>query len=282
MSNPNRLTIEEPDTLLYVSESLRNLSTQDDELPPKEENGLFLSTSDNNTLAQNLLEETDHDHDIAYKEGEEINPWSLPYIGIPIQYFSVGIIFAGSVSILYPILIVQNGVTSSFYTAAANLVTLFWSYKILFGFLSDCFPLCGYKKKSYITLGWVGCTITLVGLSCMGSGVSSTNLVLMLTFVNLCYVMADVAADGFMVWIAHREPIQKRGKMQTLIYTVREVGRIVVNVIILFAFSSAEYNCPGYEPDDDIACTTDEDIMDRNDLSEDYPDTWCHVSLFKV
>ena len=32
----------------------------------------------------------------------------------------------------------------------------------------------------------------------------------------------------------------------------------------------------GYESDDDVACTTDEDIMDRNDLSEDYPDTWCH------
>jgi len=154
---------------------------------------------------------------------EEKNPWSVPYIGIPINYFSVGIILGGSVSVLYPILIIQNGVTSSFYSAASSLVTLFWSYKIIFGIICDCFPIWGLKWKPYIILGWGLCAAMLVVLAGLGKGVSPTNLVVMLTFANLGYVAADVAADGYMVWMAHHEATNRRGKIQSLIYIVRSV-----------------------------------------------------------
>jgi len=220
--------------------------------------------------------ETNDKYEIAYK-GEELDPWSLPYIGIPINYFSVGLIYAGSVSILYPLLIIQAGVTSSFYTAAANLVTVFWSYKIFFGFLSDCFPIFRLNKKPYIIIGWILCAVMLIILAFMGVNVTSKSLVLMLTFANLGYVMADVAADGYMVWMAHREPVNKRGRMQTLIYTVREVGRIAINIVIIFGFSGPNINCPGYEANPNVACTNDESVMSRNNLSEEYPDEWCYM-----
>ena len=67
-------------------------------------------------------------------QSSKLNPWSLLCVGIPINYFSVGLIYAGSVSILYPILVIQYGVTSAFISAAVNLVTLFWSYKIVLVF----------------------------------------------------------------------------------------------------------------------------------------------------
>ena len=46
-------------------------------------------------------------------DGHELSPWSTHYIGIPVNFFSVGLICAGSVSVLYPILIVQQGDTST-------------------------------------------------------------------------------------------------------------------------------------------------------------------------
>jgi len=103
-------------------------------------------------------------HDAKLKEGdiynistpgddEPINPMSQDYIGIIASYFSVGLMIGGSTSILYPILIVKAGATSSLMTASYAVVMVFWSYKILFGFLSDCFPICGYKRKPYITIG---------------------------------------------------------------------------------------------------------------------------------
>ena len=117
----------------------------------------------------------------------------------------------------------------------------------------------------------------LVVLAMMGETVTPTNLVIMLTLANLGYVAADVAADGFMVWIAHQETESKRGRVQTLIYIVREIGRLCINVVIILGFSGPQVNCPGYESDSTIACTTDESIATRNDLFESFPESWCHM-----
>ena len=87
------------------------------------------------------------------EQKEELNAWSRGLIGIPINYFSVGLVYAGSVSILYPVLVIQHGVDTAFFTAAASLVTVFWSYKIFFGILCDCLPIYGQKWRPYITVG---------------------------------------------------------------------------------------------------------------------------------
>lgn len=98
--------------------------------------------------------------------------------------------------------------------------------------MSDCLPILGRKWKFYIVLGWLLCAAVLVGLASMGEDVSPSNLVVMLTLANLGYVMADVAADGFMVWMAHHESVERRGKIQTLIYIMRELGRLVISIVI--------------------------------------------------
>ena len=116
---------------------------------------------------------------------EEKNPWSRQFIGIPINYFSVGLVYGGSVNLLYPVLIIQNGVTSSFFSAAVSLVTVFWSYKIFFGILCDCLPIYGRRWKWYIVLGWMLCAACLIGLASMGADVAPINLVIMLTLANL-------------------------------------------------------------------------------------------------
>lgn len=116
----------------------------------------------------------------------------------------------------------------------------------------------------------------LIVMAGMGAGISPTNLVLMLTFANLGYVMANVAADGYMVWMAHHESTDRRGKIQTLIYICRSIGRIMINLVIIFAFSGPAVNCPGYESDPNVPCTDDESVAARNDLYESNPDTWCY------
>ena len=113
------------------------------------------------TDTQSFSSGTNSDIEIQSEKGsedtevpkEELNSWSRGLIGIPINYFSVGLVYAGSVSILYPILVIQHGVDTAFLTAAASLVTVFWSYKIFFGILCDCLPIYGQKWKPYITVG---------------------------------------------------------------------------------------------------------------------------------
>ena len=69
------------------------------------------------------------------------------------NYFSVGLMIGGSTSLLYPVLIVKAGATASLMTASYAVVMVFWSYKIVFGFLSDCFPIFGYRRKPYMVMG---------------------------------------------------------------------------------------------------------------------------------
>ena len=209
---------------------------------------------------------------------EQINPLSSDYVGIIANYFSVGLMVGGSTSLLYPVLIVKAGATASFMTASYAIVMVFWSYKIIFGFLSDCFPIAGFKRKPYIVLGWLFCMVVLVCLALEGDEIHPRHLVVMLAIANMGYVWADVAADGFMVWVAHREPIEERGKMQTLVYSMNKLGQIVINILILFGFSGPIMNCPGYEEDPDVPCTTNELVLNRVDanlLASD-PYGWCH------
>ena len=212
------------------------------------------------------------------EDDEQINPMSNDYIGIIANYFSVGLMVGGSTSLLYPVLIVQGGATSSLMTASYAVVMVFWSYKIIFGFLSDCFPIFGYKRKPYIVFGWVFCAAVLIALAKEGNDVDPSNLVIMLALANMGYVMADVAADGFMVWVAHREPIEKRGKMQTLVYSVNKLGQIAINFLILLGFSGPQMNCAGYEPDPQVPCTQSRYVMKRVDpnLLENDPNGWCY------
>jgi hypothetical protein len=209
---------------------------------------------------------------------EQINPLSNDYVGIIANYFSVGLMVGGSTSLLYPVLIIKAGATSSLMTASYAIVMVFWSYKIIFGFLSDCFPIAGFKRKPYIVLGWLFCMVVLICLALEGDNINPRHLVVMLAIANMGYVWADVAADGFMVWVAHREPIDKRGKMQTLVYSMNKLGQIVINILILFGFSGPTMNCPGYEEDPDVPCTNDELVLHRvdADLLASDPYVWCH------
>ena len=81
-----------------------------------------------------------------------------------------------------------------------------------------------------------------------------------------------------MVWVAHREPIEKRGKMQTLVYSMNKLGQIAMNVLLLFGFSGPQMNCPGYEPDPNVPCTTNPTVLNRvdTDLLASNPYGWCH------
>ena len=128
------------------------------------------------------------DKDAIYQissSDEEINPLSNDYIGIVANYFSVGVMIGGSTSLLYPVLIVKGGATASLMTASYAIVMVFWSYKIIFGFLSDCFPIAGYKRKPYIVMGWLFCMMVLICLALEGDDVDPRQLVIMLAIANL-------------------------------------------------------------------------------------------------
>ncbi|KAF4317041.1 hypothetical protein G195_009550 [Phytophthora kernoviae 00238/432] len=55
------------------------------------------------------------------------------------------------------------------------------------------------------------------------------------------YLMSDVCADGIVVELAQREPLEIRGRTQTVIYTTRFVFNILSLILVAFCFNGDVY-----------------------------------------
>ena len=207
----------------------------------------------------------------------DIKPFSREFLGIPTSYFSVGLTNAGINSPLYPYLIVLNDVSSAYYTSAQNLVIIFWSYKIFYGILYDIYYPLGWKFKAWICLGWTCTCAILLPVAIAGSNLAVSIFVILLTVANFFYVSADTAADGFQTWVTKREKPNQRGNMTALAYQARFTAAVLMGVIIALALSGPQANCPGYEPDVNVPCTTDTSITSRNSEFANNPTDWCHM-----
>ncbi|KAL3659892.1 hypothetical protein V7S43_015194 [Phytophthora oleae] len=60
-------------------------------------------------------------------------------------------------------------------------------------------------------------------------------------FAAFGYVLSDVCADSITVQLAQREPLEKRGKTQSCIYTVRTAMVIFGEILVAFFFNGEEY-----------------------------------------
>lgn len=92
----------------------------------------------------------------------------------------------------------QLHLTPADMAALGGITTLPWVIKPLYGFLSDGFPILGYRRRSYLVLaGIVGC---LSWLS-LGLGAASTySTVLLATILGSASVaMSDVVVDSIVV-----------------------------------------------------------------------------------
>uniref|UniRef100_A0A7S3JW41 Folate/biopterin transporter n=1 Tax=Aureoumbra lagunensis TaxID=44058 RepID=A0A7S3JW41_9STRA len=81
--------------------------------------------------------------------------------GLLAQYFFIGIIYGGLPQTLYGLYLGYLNVPGYIYATASTLIAWPWSLKFLFGAINDCCPLWGYRRKSYMVLGWSLCCAAL-------------------------------------------------------------------------------------------------------------------------
>ncbi|RQM10557.1 hypothetical protein B5M09_013902, partial [Aphanomyces astaci] len=147
-----------------------------------------------------------------------------------------------------------------------------WSLKVFVGILSDCAPLFGYRRKSYMILGWIacGCCMLFLALHDHGSpyyinraidgiplakltpfqrlhdvdvhaGRRGTFIALACAVATIAFVVSDVAADALVVEYAQREPENVRGRLQSLIYSVRSASAAISTCFLGFCLNSPAY-----------------------------------------
>ncbi len=192
-----------------------------------------------------------------------VDIWSRENVGFLAQYFTVGLVFGALPATLYGFLLGYLGVDARTFATGATLCLAPWGFKFVFGALSDCVPLFGYKRKGYIVVGWGICSMALVLLSMRtipaplrcrdASGRYTASIcnpdapnaageyVGLIAISSFGYVMADVASDSLTVTFARREPLETRGTIQTTVYLVRTVGQVVALLLVGLAMNSHEY-----------------------------------------
>ncbi|KAH9076189.1 hypothetical protein Ae201684P_012677 [Aphanomyces euteiches] len=217
--------------------------------------------------------------DGAIVKGGAVSIVSTEAMALFAQYAAIGCIYGLIPALQYPIF--NNYLKLEGYQTASysQLVTMGWSFKVFFGMLSDCFPIFGYRRKSWILIGW---TLTMVCLLIMVSSslgepycniekakaeghpkacsaiYSKTNdtdkkyfnldapnngtmFIMLSVLVSFGYVMADCAADAMVVEYAQREPLAIRGRVQTAIYTVRQMFIVIATIVSGFGLNSPNY-----------------------------------------
>ena len=163
------------------------------------------------------------------------------------QYFVVGIVSSALPATLYGFFLNYLAVDAYVYATAAQVIALPWSFKICFGMLNDCFPLRGYRRKPYMTIGWLICTMSLLAIAVHGmpqAGQRSASgwFSSMMALAAAGYIMADVAADGLVVGLAKQEDIAVRGTLQSNVYLVRTLGSVVAALLVGLGMNGHEYN----------------------------------------
>ncbi|ETW04748.1 hypothetical protein H310_03895 [Aphanomyces invadans] len=163
-------------------------------------------------------------------------------------------------------------------SAYSSLVTLGWSFKAFMGMFSDCFPIFGYRRKSWMLIGWTATMICLsimtfsslgdpycdrIKAKAMNSTACSrvysraspkekelfnlaapdqgTMFIILSMFVSLGYVTAACASDAMVTEYSQREPDAIRGRVLTGIYTVRTIASILAQVVIGFGLNGPNY-----------------------------------------
>ncbi|KAF0699504.1 Aste57867_9926 [Aphanomyces stellatus] len=213
--------------------------------------------------------------DGALVEGGAIPLISREAFGLYSQYGAIGIIYGMLPALKYPIFNAYLALEPYQVSTYGTLVVLGWSYKVFFGMLSDCFPIMGYRRKSWMLVGW---TITMICLCVMafsdlgepycnrektdscGTPIAKVNktdfaanynplapdqgtkFIMLSVLVSFGYVTAACASDAMVVEYAQREPMAIRGRIQTAIYTVRYLGGIIAVCVTAFGLNGKRYN----------------------------------------
>mmetsp|Transcript_17770 Transcript_17770/g.25927 ORF Transcript_17770/g.25927 Transcript_17770/m.25927 type:complete len:527 (-) Transcript_17770:480-2060(-) len=216
MKRPTKAAEDPDETAPLISAPVA--STDNDEME-KGKPVVVSSSSKDSTLSKSL---DDEEADDAWM----LNVWALPNLAIPLSYFCVGFALNFMSTPLTYYMVHELDATPAQQNVIRTVQALPWSFKLLYGFLSDCYPIMGMRRKPYFGAGWllyILCNLVLAYL-----GQPNVEWLTGLLFVGTVgYMMADVMTDAIVVERSKHEDESKRGSIQAQGYIIRFVGSIL-------------------------------------------------------
>ncbi|KAL7477866.1 hypothetical protein ACHAW6_003657 [Cyclotella cf. meneghiniana] len=125
-------------------------------------------------------------------------------IAVPACYLLVGLLqgLSGPFTNVYPL---DLNASEAQQATISSLKSLPSTFKLVFGFLSDNFPLAGYRRKSYMLIGWA---------------VTSLSMCLLLVF-------SDLSMEAVQLNVAHEESVEGGNDTERYLQTIAQQNPVI-------------------------------------------------------
>jgi len=169
--------------------------------------------------------------------GQEL---SLELTAILLVYFVQGILGLARLAVSF-FLKDELGLTPAEVAALTGIASAPWTIKPLLGFISDGFPILGYRRRPYLVLsGLLGAAAWLAMATVVQTG---TAAIAAITLSSLAVAVSDVIVDSLVVERARRESQSDAGSLQSLAWGASAVGGIITAYLggLLLEFVGTRY-----------------------------------------
>eukprot|EP00439_Symbiodinium_sp_Y106_P023939 s682_g2.t3 len=152
--------------------------------------------------------------------GEVISIWTCRTIGIVINGFMLSFLSATCTGVTYGFFLGYMGLDSYVMSSITALMKLPDVLLLPYGVISDCFPICGKNRKSWLLVAW---TIAAAALLAMSLQLGSVN------------------GQALLLEYSQREPIERRGHIKANMAMVCTAGGLVSSLVIGICMNSKAY-----------------------------------------
>ncbi|TMW63970.1 hypothetical protein Poli38472_014675 [Pythium oligandrum] len=179
---------------------------------------------------------------------EPVELISKEYGGLLVNASVTGFVFM-FFQYIFQVLLLADFSTTQHAQSNATKYLLQWpgAFSVFFGLISDCYPIYGSRRKSYMVLGWSVASVmflTMVIVCATTAPADVTRGYLLLAFSMLASFglqIAYIAALAMSVGLAQRECLYQRGHLQGLYLVVYYVFANVAQIVAAVIFQRDDF-----------------------------------------
>jgi folate/biopterin transporter len=119
----------------------------------------------------------------------------------------------------------ELGLTPAEVSVLTGVAVLPWVIKPLFGFLSDGFPILGYRRRPYLILSGLLGTASWLALATVVNSAWTATVALLISSASIA--LSDVIVDSQVVERAREESLANAGSLQSLSWGATALGGLI-------------------------------------------------------
>ncbi|EEY61433.1 uncharacterized protein PITG_01731 [Phytophthora infestans T30-4] len=164
---------------------------------------------------------------------QRVNYQSRRSLALLINYFAAGLFHGVVPALVYPLFKIRLGLQGYQTNATQTLLGCAWHGKLVLCLLTDCVPIGGRRRISYIYIGWT-LVLFILGLMMilhpddrdLGD---APRLIFMITVASVGHLLVDAACDGLMV-------------EATAVHAARFIAESMGTLLVAVGMNSEEYS----------------------------------------